>query len=55
MGAIFMNIENSKTSKPHVLILKLSDGLDFRKGEKNVVLSNLVITIYLNISSNMER
>ena len=25
MDAIFMNSENSKTSKPHVLILKLTD------------------------------
>ena len=28
MGTIFMNSENSKTSKPHVLILKLTDKLD---------------------------
>ena len=25
MDTIFMNSENSKTSKPHVLILKLTD------------------------------
>ena len=29
-----MNSENSKTSEPHVLILKLTDKLDLRKGEK---------------------
>ena len=29
-----MNSENSKTSKPHVLILKLTDKLDLRRGEK---------------------
>ena len=36
-----MNSENSKTSEPHVLTLKISDKLDLRKGEKNVALSNL--------------
>ena len=34
MDAIFMNSQNSKTSKPHVLILKLTDKLDLRRGEK---------------------
>ena len=34
MDAIFMNSENSKTSKPHVLVLKLTDKLDLRRGEK---------------------
>ena len=29
-----MNTENSKTSKPHILILKLSGKIDLRKGEK---------------------
>ena len=29
-----MNSENSKTSEPHVLILKLTDELDLRRGEK---------------------
>ena len=29
-----MNSENSKTSKPHVLILKLTDKLDLRRGGK---------------------
>ena len=28
MGTIFMNLENSKTSKRHVLILKLTNKLD---------------------------
>ena len=36
-----MNAENSKTSEPHVLILKLTNKLDLRRGEKNVALSNL--------------
>ena len=38
-----MNSENSKTSEPHVLILKLADELDLTGGEKNVVLPNLSI------------
>ena len=38
-----MNSENSKTSKPHVLILKLTNKLDLRIGEKIIVLSNLSI------------
>ena len=43
MGTIFMNSENSKTSEPHVLILKLTDKLDLKRGEKNIALSNLSI------------
>ena len=43
MDNIFMHSENSKTSKPHVLILKLTDKLDLRRGEKSVALSNLSI------------
>ena len=38
-----MNSENSETSKPHVLILKLTDKLDLRRGEKIIALSNLSI------------
>ena len=38
-----MNSENSKTSKPHVLILKLTNKLDLRIGEKVIALSNLSI------------
>ena len=38
-----MNSENSKSSKPHVLILKLNDKLDLRRGEKILMLSNLTI------------
>ena len=39
MDAIYMNNENSKTSKPHILILKL----DLRIGKKIIALSNLSI------------
>ena len=43
MDTIFMNSENSKTSKSHVLNLKLTDKLDLRIGEKVIALSNLSI------------
>ena len=43
MDTIFMNLENSKTSKPHVLILKLTDKLDLRRDETIIALSNLSI------------
>ena len=43
MNTIFMNSENSKTFKPHVLTLKITDELDLRRGEKNIALSNLNI------------
>ena len=43
MDAIFKNSGNSKTSEPHVLILKLTNKLDLRIGEKIIVLSNLSI------------
>ena len=38
-----MNSENSKISEPRVLILKLADKLDLRRGEKSIALSNLSI------------
>ena len=38
-----MNSENSKTSEPYILILKLTDKLDLRRGEKSIALSNLSI------------
>ena len=37
-----MKSENCKTSETHVLILKLTDTLDLRRGEKSIALSNLV-------------
>ena len=43
MDTIFMNSENSKTSEPHILKLKLTDKLDLRIGEKVIALSNLSI------------
>ena len=43
MDTIFMNSENSKTSEHNVLVLKLTDKLDLRRGQKTVALSNLSI------------
>ena len=43
MDTIFINSENSKTSEYQVLVLKLTDKLDLRRGQKTVVLSNLSI------------
>ena len=43
MDTIFMDSENSKTSEYHVLLLKLTDKLDLRRGPKSVALSNLGI------------
>ena len=43
MDTIFMNSENSKTSELHVLVLKLTDKLNLRTGEKITALSNLSI------------
>ena len=36
MDTIFMNLENSKTSKHQVLVLKLTDKLDLKRGQKTV-------------------
>ena len=38
-----MDSENSRTSEYHVLVLKLTNKLDLRRGQKTVVLSNLSI------------
>ena len=43
IDTIFMNSENSRTSEYHVLVLKLADKLDLRRGQKSVALSNLSI------------
>ena len=43
MDTIVMNSENSKTSKPHVLILNLTDKLDLRRGGKKYFFINLSI------------
>ena len=38
-----MNSDNSKTRKQHVLILKLTNKLDLKIGEKVIFLSNLSV------------
>ena len=38
MDIIFMNLENSKTSEPLVLVLKLTNKSDLRTGEKIIAL-----------------
>ena len=43
MDTIFMNSENSKMSKPYVLIVKLTEKLGLTRGQKSIALSNLSI------------
>ena len=43
MATIFMNSENSKTSKPCILKLELTDKTDLRPDKKVIALSNLSI------------
>ena len=53
MDTIFMNSDNSKASKPHILKLKLTSKLDLRIGEKAITLSNLSIYFtWKNIKSS---
>ena len=48
-----MNLGKSKTSKSHVLVLKLTNKLDLRNGEKTITLSNLSIYyMWRNIKSS---
>ena len=41
MDTIFINPENSKTSKSHILVSKLTNKLDLRIGVKVIALSNI--------------
>ena len=43
MDVIFMDSKNSRTSEYHVSVLKLTDKLDLKRGQKSVALSNLSI------------
>ena len=43
MDTMFMNSENNRTLKPHILILELTNKIDLRMGEKVIALSNLSI------------
>ena len=38
MNTIYMNSEKGRTSAPHILILKLIDKLNLRRGEKSISL-----------------
>ena len=42
MNTRFMNLENSKTSKSHILVLKLTNKLDLRVGKKVIPYQILV-------------
>ena len=46
MDTIFMNSENSRTSEYHVSVLKLTDKLDLRRGQKVLLYQILVFTIH---------
>ena len=43
MDTVFMNSENMKTSEYHVLVFKLTNKLDLKRGQISVPLSNLSI------------
>ena len=43
MDTIFINSENSRTFEYHLLLLKLADKLDLRRGQKIAALSNLSV------------
>ena len=50
-----MNSKNSRTSEYHVLVLKLSDKLHLRRGQKSGALSNLSIYYpWKNIKSSFK-
>ena len=45
MDTIFMNSDNSKASKSHALVLKLTNQLDFRIGEKVILPYQILVFI----------
>ena len=56
MHTIFMKSENSRTSEYHVLVIKLTDKLNLRRGQKSVALSNLSIhDTWKNIKSSYNK
>ena len=46
MDSIFINSGNSKTSKPHALIDKLTEKLNLRRGEKRFFYQIFVFIIH---------
>ena len=56
MDIIFINSENSRTLKPHILTFKLINKLDLRFGENVIALSNLSIYYtWKNIKSTCDK
>ena len=52
MDTIFMNSEKSRTSEYHVLVLKITDKLNLRRGQESFALSSLSIcNTWKNIKS----
>ena len=49
METIFMNTENSKTNKPHKFVPNLSQKLDLRSSEKNVLQNLSIYCMWKNI------
>ena len=47
MNTIFMNSENSRTLEYHVLLLKLTNKLDLRRGKKVLLYQILASTIHV--------
>ena len=43
MDTIFMNSNKSKTSESHILLINLSEKIDFRRSDKYIALSNFSI------------
>ena len=43
MHNIFINSGNSKTSDPHRLLLNISDKVNFKRSDKYVPISNLIL------------
>ena len=46
MDTVFMDSENRKTSKPHVVMASLNDKIDLRKDEKVLFCQILIYTIH---------
>ena len=55
MDNIFMNSENSKTSEYHVLVLKLTNKLDLRRGQELLLYQILVSWKNIKSSYNNNR
>ena len=43
METIVIDSENTRTSEYNVLVLKLADKLDLKRGQKSIALSNLSV------------